>query len=134
MGLATLGDFIGMQSGRRCLALATHTHFDHIGGHHEFSERAVHSAEADILGFPSRFNTVIETCVTEDTFHAFPNAEFDPKRYVVEAAAPTVLLVDGDVVDLEIGGFTFFTIQGTRPGRLRSSRRRPEFFFPVTLR
>jgi glyoxylase-like metal-dependent hydrolase (beta-lactamase superfamily II) len=29
MGLSPLGDFIGLRPGRRCLALATHTHFDH---------------------------------------------------------------------------------------------------------
>src|SRR5215471_1747473 len=34
---------------RSILAVASHTHFDHIGAHHEFAERAVHEAEADIL-------------------------------------------------------------------------------------
>ena len=118
MGLAALGDFIGMQPGRRRLALATHTHFDHIGGHHEFSERAVHPAEADVLSFPSRYNTVIDTCVTEDTFHAFPNDEFDPERYFVEAAAPTVLLVEGDIVDLGDRRFHVLHYPGHSPGSI----------------
>ena len=39
--------FIELKSGQRCLALATHTHFDHIGGHHEFS--GCTSANVDIL-------------------------------------------------------------------------------------
>ena len=33
--------------GRRVIAVATHYHFDHVGGLHEFDERVIHSSEAD---------------------------------------------------------------------------------------
>jgi glyoxylase-like metal-dependent hydrolase (beta-lactamase superfamily II) len=89
-----------MTLGKPVLAVATHTHFDHVGGHHEFSERAVHRAEAGILSRPSRHDTVIDICVTEDTFLAYPDEAFDPDRYDIAAAPPTRVLEDGDILDL----------------------------------
>ena len=31
------------------LAVATHAHGDHVGGFHEFDQRAIHEAEADVV-------------------------------------------------------------------------------------
>jgi len=118
MGLASLGAFIGLESGQRCLALATHTHFDHVGGHHEFAERAVHAEEADILAAPSRHNTVIDVCVTEETFHSYPTADFSPDRYEIAAAPPTILLQDGDVVDLGDRRLDVMHYPGHSPGSI----------------
>ncbi len=129
MGLASLGAFLALKPGQRCLALATHTHFDHIGGHHEFSERAVHRAEADILAAPSRQNTVIDVCVTEATFDAYPAADFDPARYAVAAAAPTLLLADGDRVDLGDRRFTVLHYPGHSPGSIALFEERTGILF-----
>jgi glyoxylase-like metal-dependent hydrolase (beta-lactamase superfamily II) len=41
---------------RPLVAVASHCHFDHIAGHHEFAERLVHRAEADILAAPDGEN------------------------------------------------------------------------------
>ena len=43
---------------RAVLAIASHTHFDHIGNHHEFGARACHRLEAPILAQPTREATV----------------------------------------------------------------------------
>src|SRR5690606_13433327 len=37
---------------KKVTAVATHTHSDHIGSHHEFEERLVHRLEADQLAAP----------------------------------------------------------------------------------
>jgi glyoxylase-like metal-dependent hydrolase (beta-lactamase superfamily II) len=118
MGLASLGAFIGIKPGMPCLAVATHTHFDHIGGHHEFGERAVHRAEAAILSRPSRRSTVIDVCVTEETFTAYPDASFDPARYAVRGAAPTMLLDGGEVIDLGDRQFEILHYPGHSPGSI----------------
>ena len=36
----------------RIIAVATHTHYDHIGNHHEFDVRAVHQAEVELMSLP----------------------------------------------------------------------------------
>ena len=45
MGVVSLREQIPLLSGRPLLAVASHTHFDHIGTHHEFADRAVGDAE-----------------------------------------------------------------------------------------
>ena len=45
-GLVSLSERISEVTERRVLAVATHSHFDHIGSHHEFDERAAHPSEA----------------------------------------------------------------------------------------
>lgn len=116
LGLASLGQFIGLTSGQPVLALATHTHFDHIGGHHEFAERAVHRAEAEILAHPTRRNTVIDVCVSEETFLAFPQANFDVDAYGIAPAPATMLLDGGEVIDLGDRQFEVMHFPGHSPG------------------
>src|SRR5690625_7244897 len=48
-GLVSLREQISLLSERPLLAVATHSHFDNIGGHHEFPERADHASEAALL-------------------------------------------------------------------------------------
>src|ERR1700694_5419471 len=46
------------------LAVASHTHFDHIGNHHEFHDRASHALEAYILAAPSPDRTLADRYAT----------------------------------------------------------------------
>jgi len=118
MGLASLAQFTGITPGRPVLAVATHTHFDHVGGHHEFAERAVHRAEAGILARPSRRNTVIDVCVTEHTFLAYPDERFTPEHYEIEAAPPSMLLDGGEILDLGDRRFEVLHYPGHSPGSI----------------
>ncbi len=52
-GVVSLREHIPLVTERPLVAVASHTHFDHIAGHHEFPERWVHRAEADILARPT---------------------------------------------------------------------------------
>ena len=54
MGVVSLREWVPLVTERGLIAVASHTHFDHIGCHHEFECRAVHSAEADLLANPTR--------------------------------------------------------------------------------
>ena len=49
MGLAPLRAIVETLTDRPLLAVATHAHTDHIGGIHEFADRAVHAAEAAVM-------------------------------------------------------------------------------------
>src|ERR1700682_778461 len=53
MGIASLHDAAQHLFDKALAAVATHTHLDHIGSLHEFSERIVHKAEAEHLHRPS---------------------------------------------------------------------------------
>ena len=48
LGHFSLRRHVPLVSGRPLVCVASHTHFDHIGCHHEFPDRCVHPAEAGI--------------------------------------------------------------------------------------
>ena len=100
-GVVSLREHIPLVTERPLVAVASHTHFDHIAGHHEFAERWVHRAEAAIAGQPDprqhagrplRHRRGVRRpaarCPTRST------------TYCPKAAPATRLLDDGDVVDL----------------------------------
>jgi hypothetical protein len=82
------------------LAVASHTHFDHIAGHHEFAERLVHPAEADILAAPDGERTLATAFVGDDMFEAHPDCPLCYAEYRVKAAPATRTIDEGDVLDL----------------------------------
>ncbi|MCI0445650.1 MBL fold metallo-hydrolase, partial [bacterium] len=44
---------------KQVTAVATHTHTDHVGGHHEFEHTLVHELEADELRNPRDCGTLL---------------------------------------------------------------------------
>ncbi len=116
MGLASLRAHVALVTEKPLLCVASHSHFDHVGGHHEFAERLIHPAEAAILAKPDRHNTVLEDYVSADILTAAPWSGFDPARYVIRPAPPTRLIEDGDVVDLGDRRFQVLHLPGHSPG------------------
>ena len=54
MGVVSLRDWVPLVTERPLQAVASHTHFDHIGCHHEFDCRLCHGAEAEMMRTPTR--------------------------------------------------------------------------------
>ena len=98
-GLVSLSEQVACLAERPVLAVATHSHFDHIGSHHEFGERAVHPSEARYLEQPDREAVLIEPYATTEMFSAFPPGGFDRRTYAVLPAPATRLIEDGDTLD-----------------------------------
>ena len=73
MGVVSLREWVPLVSERPLDAVASHTHFDHVGCHHEFPCRLCHSAEAEILASPTRASTLADPYVTDDIFDALPD-------------------------------------------------------------
>lgn len=117
-GLVSLSEQVGCVTERSVLAVATHSHFDHIGSHHEFSERAVHPSEACYLKEPDRTAILIEPYATTEMFSALPPGEFEPERYEVLPAPATRLIEDGDTVDLGDRHFEVLHVPGHSPGSI----------------
>jgi glyoxylase-like metal-dependent hydrolase (beta-lactamase superfamily II) len=107
-------EIAALARGRPVIAVATHGHFDHVGGLHEFEDRRVHEADADMTRspFPLRMRrkdfpdgteemyAYYDVPVPEVIVHAIPEPAFDLDAWVAPGAEPTGLLRDGDVIDL----------------------------------
>ena len=103
-GLVPLRPNLPLIDHDRTVFVATHTHFDHIGGAWEFPERWVHPLEADVLAAPTQENTLIRPygieIAGEGLFDRVPPAWTTAEDYHIKPAPATGLLQDGDVIDL----------------------------------
>lgn len=116
MGVVSLRDWVPLVTERDLTAVASHTHFDHIGCHHEFSDRVVHEAEADILANPTNAATLADPYVTDDIFDALPPLPYQSATYGLKAAPATRTVHDGDVIDLGDRHFEVIHTPGHSPG------------------
>lgn len=116
MGVVSLREQVPLVTGKSCLAVASHTHFDHIGCHHEFEERAVHRDEADLMAHPTRENTLADPYVTDAMFTRMPPGDYSSTEYAVKTAPATRLLEAGDVIDLGDRQFEVIHTPGHSPG------------------
>lgn len=116
MGVVSLREWVPLVTERPLEAVASHTHFDHVGCHHEFPCRSCHGAEAHLLRAPTRENTFADKYVTDEIFTALPPRPYVSASYAVKAAPATRLLWDGDVVDLGDRQFEVIHTPGHSPG------------------
>jgi glyoxylase-like metal-dependent hydrolase (beta-lactamase superfamily II) len=116
MGVVSMRDHVALVTERPLEAVASHTHFDHIGCHHEFGCRSCHGAEAHLLRQPTRENTVADKYVTDDIFVELPPVPYRSEVYTVAAAPATRLLWDGDTIDLGDRRFEVIHTPGHSPG------------------
>ena len=117
-GLVSLSEQVAELAERRVLAVATHSHFDHIGSHHEFSERAAHPSEAPYLEVPDRKAILIEPYATTEMFSALPPGGYDQSKYEVLPAPATQLIEDGDILVLGDRHLEVLHTPGHSPGSI----------------
>jgi glyoxylase-like metal-dependent hydrolase (beta-lactamase superfamily II) len=115
LGHFSLRDHVALVTERVPICVASHTHFDHIGCHHEFGERCVHEAEAEILADPRNEWTLADRYATEDMFDRPPSG-WDSARYRVRPAPAGRVLVHGDAFDLGDRRFEVIHTPGHSPG------------------
>lgn len=116
MGVIPLRQWVPIVTERDLTAVASHTHFDHIGCHHEFADRVVHRAEAGILADPTNAATLADPYVTDDIFDRLPPAPYSSTTYALRAAPATRIVEDGDVIDLGDRHFEVIHTPGHSPG------------------
>jgi glyoxylase-like metal-dependent hydrolase (beta-lactamase superfamily II) len=116
MGVVSLREWVPLVTERSLTAVASHTHFDHIGCHHEFDDRCVHRLEAEIMSNPTRAATLANPYVTDEIFDALPPLPYASTDYAVKAAPATRLLEDGDLIDLGDRHFEVIHTPGHSPG------------------
>ncbi len=115
LGRFSLRKHVSLVCEKPIVCVASHTHFDHIGCHHEFSDRRVHAAEADILARPDRARTLAEKYANEQMFDHLPEG-WNSADYEVPPAPATALLQEGDVLDLGDRAFEVIHTPGHSPG------------------
>lgn len=115
MGVVSLRQYVPAVTEKPCLAVASHTHFDHIGCHHEFDERIIHRAEAAILASPTRKNTYADAYVSDAIFTRLP-PDYTSTEYSVKGAPATRIVENGDVIDLGDRHFEVIHTPGHSPG------------------
>jgi glyoxylase-like metal-dependent hydrolase (beta-lactamase superfamily II) len=117
---------------RPVVAVATHDHFDHIGGLPAFDERWCHVADADGIREPDGlalmrgdFRPGLEDEIRwygydppERVITAVPGKDFDVSGWRTPSTEPTRLLSDGDVVDLGDRVFEVLHIPGHTAGSI----------------
>ena len=118
LGVVSLaGQFPWLRTGP-LIAVASHTHFDHIGNHHEFPERACHPAEAAIMAQPTAEATLATRYAKLSMFERLPPGGFDEAGYKVLPAPASRLLEAGDVIDLGDRHFQVLHVPGHSPGSI----------------
>jgi glyoxylase-like metal-dependent hydrolase (beta-lactamase superfamily II) len=129
MGVVSLRAHIPLVTEKPCVAVASHTHFDHIGCHHEFEQRYVHADEADILAESTRAATLADPYVTDDIFTKMPPSPYASVKYVVQSAPATRILQGGDVIDLGNRQFEVIHTPGHSPGGIMLFEKSTEILF-----
>ena len=117
-GMRPLRDEVAALRERPVLAVASHTHFDHVGGHHQFEERLVHPAEADVLREPTDHTTVWRPYRDEPVLLELPEDAFRIDQWSVLPAPATRLIDDGDVIDLGDRVLQVLHLPGHSPGSI----------------
>ena len=115
-------------------AVATHIHYDHVGGLHEFDERWMHRIEAPRMNPYDEFNPLVTSLfpdfileqladagypIEQDMLiDALPHPGYDPADFETIPATLTRSLDEGDVVDLGDRSFEVLHLPGHSPGSL----------------
>jgi glyoxylase-like metal-dependent hydrolase (beta-lactamase superfamily II) len=135
MGVASLYDATRHLIDKPVLAVATHTHLDHVGGHHEFDHSLVHASELAILTAPeqeislrneSYFGIEGRRKLAEAGYEipdgcmitALPKSGFDPDRYRLRPARHARPVEDGATVDTGDRSFEVLHLPGHSPGSM----------------
>ena len=116
LGISNIYDRVRSFTNKPIVAVATHIHWDHIGGHKYFPEFYAHAEELDWLDgkFPLTIETikemVVDRCDLPDGFNV--------DDYVFFQGTPTKILNDHDVIDIGGREIEVLHTPGHSPGHL----------------
>ena len=116
IGVAPLAPLVRSLTDSRLICLLTHSHFDHVGGAHEFADRHVHPAEAETLEHPTPEATMWRGWLTRDSFRMAPSPTFQFDEYEIKPAPPLGFVLDGHTIDLGGRRLEILHAPGHSPG------------------
>jgi len=134
LGVAPVRDALAELIDRPVTAVATHIHWDHVGGLHEFSDRLMHRLEAARMETYEEFHTIrsadfpaeiVEALSelgypieTELLIDALPHEGYDPASYAITPTLPNIVVEEGEAVDLGDRRFEVWHLPGHSPGSI----------------
>lgn len=133
LGVASLTEAAADLFGADVLAVATHSHMDHLGSFHEFEHRAIHTAEATSATTAAEHIPLDVSLYDEKVLLHFsamgydiaggfltavPHDGFDVATHTLVGMAPTIILAEGDIVDLGDRAFEVLNLPGHSPGSI----------------
>lgn len=132
MGLRPLAPLVAeLASGAPMIAVATHSHADHIGGFHEFADRRAHSSEAaacasmpDDATFAPIFRGLDEPVAV------LPEPGWRKDGWRIAPAPLTARLEEGDTIDLGNRRLDVLHLPGHSPGSIGLLDSQNGLFFP----
>lgn len=116
LGICNISEEVEKLTRRPVTAVATHIHWDHIGGHKYYPEFYAHEAELNWLAgeFPLSMETirtmVVDRCELPDGY--------DVNNYEFFQGTPTRILHDGDMIDLGDRVIEVLHTPGHSPGHM----------------
>ena len=116
LGICDIREPVSALTAKPVTAVATHIHWDHIGGHKYYPDFYAHSEELDWLsgGFPLPIemirDMVVDRCELPEGF--------DVSRYEFFQGVPSRVLSDGDIIELGGRQIEVLHTPGHSPGHM----------------
>lgn len=116
LGIGNLYEEVRKLTDRPVTAVATHVHWDHIGGHQYFPDFYVHGEEVKWLS--GEFPLSIEMIRRMITDHCDLPENYDVDTYKLFQGTPTRILKDGDILDIGGRRIEVLHTPGHSPGHM----------------
>ena len=116
LGICNISEVIKKLTGNPVIAIATHIHWDHIGGHKYYPDFYAHEAELEWLngGFPQPIEQikgyVVDRCDLPDGY--------DVNTYEFFQGTPTKVLYGGEIIDIGGRSIEVLHTAGHAPGHM----------------
>jgi glyoxylase-like metal-dependent hydrolase (beta-lactamase superfamily II) len=118
VGIVPLLPFVKSLTSLPIICILSHSHYDHIGGAHEFADRRMHPAEMEIMCNPTAELTLWGGWLNIGSFNFLPTPNYDFSNYAIKPAPPSALLYDGDEINLGGRQLQILHVPGHSPGLL----------------
>lgn len=119
LGIGRISDVVRKLTQLQIVVLTTHCHWDHIGGHGEFDELAIHEDDQGWLehGLPISSQEILSNLFKEPFSQKLPRC-FDPYNYHPFVGKPRHVLHDNDVINLGDRQLKILHTPGHSPGHI----------------
>ena len=116
LGICDISQPVRALTDKPVTAVATHIHWDHVGGHKYYPDFCAHEAELDWLdgAFPLSRETIREMVLDR----CDPPEDFRVEDYEMFQGVPTRVLRDGDILDLGGRRLEVLHTPGHSPGHM----------------